>query len=53
MSKTRRNIMKYKYFVKHNDVIWTEHYYLELVFHTSCLCEHPRKETLQELSQDN
>ena len=53
MSKTRRNLLKYKSFVEHRDVIWTEYHQFELDFYTSCLREYPRKETRQELRQDN
>ena len=53
MSKIRRNILKYKSFVEHNDVIWTEYHQFELILYTSCLREHPRIETRQELRQDN
>ena len=46
-----RNILKYKSFVEHNDVIWTEYHQFELVFDTNCLREHPKKETREELPE--
>ena len=53
MSKTRENILKYKSFVEHNDVVWTKYHQFELVFYTTYLYEHPREETRQKLRQDN
>ena len=54
MSKTNKEKhTEIKVFFEHIDVIWTECHYFELVFYTSCLREHSRKETGKEQHQDN
>ena len=40
-------------FVEHSNMIWTKYHYIDLAFYTSCLHEHPRKESRQEKCQAN